>query len=191
MGERDDIEDVVSSIRRLVAEEARARAEAPARSELEAAMGVAGPHGSAGNGESRSAGASAQPSSERLVLGADRRVDASPGRVDGGSDHPASSAKFGGTASSEPRPAEPPLRLVSPVVLPLGGPRNPDEPSLPVPAPQRGLDIPEEELRGMIAEIVREELSGPLGERITRNVRKLVRREIRSMLMGEDRDGTS
>jgi hypothetical protein len=43
----------------------------------------------------------------------------------------------------------------------------------------------------MIAEIVREELSGPLGERITRNVRKLVRREIRSMLMGEDRDGTS
>jgi hypothetical protein len=39
-------------------------------------------------------------------------------------------------------------------------------------------EIDEELLRDMVAEIVREELQGALGERITRNVRKLVRREI-------------
>lgn len=38
--------------------------------------------------------------------------------------------------------------------------------------------IDEDTLRDMVAEIVREELQGALGERITRNVRKLVRREI-------------
>lgn len=38
--------------------------------------------------------------------------------------------------------------------------------------------LDEQTLRRMVAEIVREELQGPLGERITRNVRKLVRREI-------------
>lgn len=43
--------------------------------------------------------------------------------------------------------------------------------------------IDEEMLRDMVAEIVREELSGVLGERITRNVRKLVRREIHRAIM--------
>ncbi|WP_099825705.1 hypothetical protein [Oceaniglobus indicus] len=38
--------------------------------------------------------------------------------------------------------------------------------------------IDEEALREMVSEIVRQELQGALGERITRNVRKLVRREI-------------
>lgn len=36
----------------------------------------------------------------------------------------------------------------------------------------------EQMLRDMVREIIREELQGPLGERITRNVRKLVRAEI-------------
>ena len=39
-------------------------------------------------------------------------------------------------------------------------------------------DIGEDALRKLIAEVVREELQGVLGERITRNVRKMVRREI-------------
>jgi len=39
-----------------------------------------------------------------------------------------------------------------------------------------GLD--EKALRSLVAEIVHEELGGEMGERITRNVRKLVRREI-------------
>lgn len=49
-------------------------------------------------------------------------------------------------------------------------------------------EIEEDALRDLITEIVREELSGHLGERITRNVRKLVRREIRQMMASEDFD---
>ena len=43
-------------------------------------------------------------------------------------------------------------------------------------------------LRDLIAETVRQELAGDLGERITRNVRKLVRRELRQMLASEEFD---
>ncbi len=46
--------------------------------------------------------------------------------------------------------------------------------------------LDEEALRDMVAEIVREELQGALGERITRNVRKLVRREIQRALAAHD-----
>ena len=42
--------------------------------------------------------------------------------------------------------------------------------------------IDETALRDMVSDIVREELQGELGERITRNVRKLVRREIHRAL---------
>jgi cell pole-organizing protein PopZ len=38
--------------------------------------------------------------------------------------------------------------------------------------------LDEETLREMVSEMVRSELQGELGDRITRNVRKLVRREI-------------
>jgi len=46
--------------------------------------------------------------------------------------------------------------------------------------------IDEDMLRDMVAEIVRQELQGSLGERITRNVRKLVRREIHRALASQD-----
>jgi hypothetical protein len=48
--------------------------------------------------------------------------------------------------------------------------------------------LDEDALRDMVTEIVREELSGALGERITRNVRKLVRREIHRALMAREFD---
>ena len=48
--------------------------------------------------------------------------------------------------------------------------------------------LDEEALRDLVAEIVREELMGTLGERITRNVRKLVRREIHRALNAQDFD---
>lgn len=48
--------------------------------------------------------------------------------------------------------------------------------------------IDEEVLREMVAEIVRQELQGSLGERITRNVRKLVRREIHRALTAQQLD---
>lgn len=68
----------------------------------------------------------------------------------------------------------------------------------PVPAridePRSLFDEPEElpidlqVLRRLIGEVLREELQGPLGERMTRNVRKLVRAEIRRAL-AEDTPG--
>ncbi|GGG64889.1 hypothetical protein GCM10011415_09500 [Salipiger pallidus] len=54
-------------------------------------------------------------------------------------------------------------------------------------APVRGGDLAslldEDALRDIVSEVIRQELQGALGERITRNVRKLVRREIHRMLM--------
>ena len=46
----------------------------------------------------------------------------------------------------------------------------------------------EEMLRDLVSEFVRKELQGELGERITRNVRKLVRREINRALAARDFD---
>lgn len=48
--------------------------------------------------------------------------------------------------------------------------------------------LDEDALRDMVGEIVRSELQGALGERITRNVRKLVRREIHRALTTQDLD---
>lgn len=48
--------------------------------------------------------------------------------------------------------------------------------------------IDEETLRALVADIVRQELQGALGERITRNVRKLVRREIHRVLASQEFD---
>lgn len=51
-------------------------------------------------------------------------------------------------------------------------------------APAPILD--EESLRGVINAIVREELQGELGDRISRNLRKLIRREIAQMMADRD-----
>ncbi|KFI32237.1 hypothetical protein CDV50_05790 [Haematobacter massiliensis] len=47
-------------------------------------------------------------------------------------------------------------------------------------------ELGDEHLRMLVAEVLREELQGPLGERMTRNVRKLVRAEIRKALAGRE-----
>lgn len=60
---------------------------------------------------------------------------------------------------------------------------SPDKADL-FPADEAFLD--EESLRELVADIVREELQGALGERITRNVRKLVRREIHRALTAQE-----
>lgn len=46
--------------------------------------------------------------------------------------------------------------------------------------------VAEDALRAMITKIVHEELTGELGERMTRNVRKLVRREINRVLLSRE-----
>ncbi|QEW19042.1 hypothetical protein LA6_001222 [Marinibacterium anthonyi] len=48
--------------------------------------------------------------------------------------------------------------------------------------------LDEDSLRELVTDIVREELQGALGERITRNVRKLVRREIHRAFAAQDLD---
>jgi len=65
------------------------------------------------------------------------------------------------------------------------GHREPEEErSLDLGGEEQILD--EEMLRDLVSEIVRQELQGALGERITRNVRKLVRREIHRALTAQD-----
>lgn len=51
---------------------------------------------------------------------------------------------------------------------------------------ESGPTMDEEALRDMVREIVREELQGALGERITRNVRKLVRAEINRVMASRE-----
>ncbi|PJE32544.1 hypothetical protein PSM7751_01551 [Pseudooceanicola marinus] len=48
------------------------------------------------------------------------------------------------------------------------------------------VTVDEEALRELVSDILRQELQGALGERITRNVRKLVRREIQRALQSKD-----
>ncbi|MFY2824655.1 hypothetical protein [Ruegeria sp. MALMAid1280] len=50
------------------------------------------------------------------------------------------------------------------------------------------LTMDADALRGLIAQVVREELQGVLGQRITRNVRKMVRREIYRALAERELD---
>lgn len=50
------------------------------------------------------------------------------------------------------------------------------------------LSLDEDALRDLVSEIVRQELQGALGERITRNVRKLVRREIHRIISSQEFD---
>jgi hypothetical protein len=55
-------------------------------------------------------------------------------------------------------------------------------------APSAEDTLDEDALRDIVSDIVREELQGALGERITRNVRKLVRREIHRALAAQELD---
>lgn len=48
------------------------------------------------------------------------------------------------------------------------------------------MPVDQDALRAMVVEILREELAGDMGERITRNVRKLVRREINRVLVSRE-----
>lgn len=73
----------------------------------------------------------------------------------------------------------PPVDEARPVV------RAPEE---PIGLFDSGTVIDEDQLKEMVSAMVRAELQGPLGERITRNVRKLVRREIHRALLTRDLD---
>ncbi|WYK04025.1 hypothetical protein DWF04_013215 [Cereibacter sphaeroides f. sp. denitrificans] len=53
-------------------------------------------------------------------------------------------------------------------------------------ASESALDLEDDRLRAMVQAVIREELQGELGERITRNIRKLVRAEIHRALLARD-----
>ncbi|AZB63385.1 hypothetical protein EBL87_06445 [Cereibacter sphaeroides] len=53
-------------------------------------------------------------------------------------------------------------------------------------APEGPLEVEDDRLRAMVQAVIREELQGELGERITRNIRKLVRAEIHRALLARD-----
>lgn len=117
-----EVEDVLSSIRRLVSEEARAL----------------------GSGAFTSSKAVAG-SSQTLVLTPELRVV---------------------------KDRMPPLRLEMPVPA-----------DTPAPDPKQQAPFHDElALRTLVREMIREELQGELGARITRNVRKLIKREIAEAL---------
>ena len=72
--------------------------------------------------------------------------------------------------------------------LPATAPQDVAAPPEEAPEPEGEAFLDEEMLRQLVADIVREELQGALGERITRNVRKLVRREIQRALTSQALD---
>lgn len=78
---------------------------------------------------------------------------------------------------SEP-PAVPPMDTVS----------RQDTSSAPSVPGSSDAILDEESLRELVNSLLREELQGALGERITRNVRKLVRREIQRALTAQELD---
>ncbi len=88
---------------------------------------------------------------------------------------------FGPTAPSAPR--DEPAAEEPPVLRDESLPDAPAQAEAP-----HALD--EEHLREIVRAVLREELQGPMGERITRNIRKLVRAEIhRAILTRDPSDG--
>lgn len=195
-----DTEDVLSSIRKLVAEDPRlgaAAAREPAKAEpgkllLTPALRIAEP----------------RPAGElhHLHLGPASRVDLPKAAAedwqpeeeapeaphtfagdDWQEENPISAvieAVFGQQPQPDPEPeiatkpdpAEPDAEsapTTEPLVL--GAPRRAEPAALPEAA---GEELDAAMLREIIREVIREELRGPLGEQITDNVRKLVRAEI-------------
>ena len=77
--------------------------------------------------------------------------------------------------------------------LPEDGPvvvLHPRPMRLPPPLPREAAapDVVSDAMRALIVRAVEEELAGALGARITRNVRKTVRQEIRAILADSDLD---
>ncbi|MBC6441871.1 MAG: hypothetical protein GDA53_01895 [Rhodobacteraceae bacterium] len=196
-GKTPDVAGALSSIRRLVSEQARFpdAAEGPPFEEngpllLTPSMRV--PPG-AGGGRNR-------PAPERLLLtlamqvpGQGRKPADASGRAFpttagcANADFPPDSRfpanrppgpglTAHGAAEEQPGPAAAPP------------PRSPVLTAKPESDVNAGTDSPtdEEVLREIVSDLVRSELQGALGDRITRNVRRLVRREIRRALEGRD-----
>lgn len=212
-----DVEDVLSSIRRLVSEDARSargrempghglpsapEGQVPPRLVLTESLRVSEPSGAAPE-----PAPAPEPEGERIedwagiwgFTAANGPAVPEPEPADGAApDEAAVLYDAGGPEAAEDRPAlreeaEPASAGAEQVA---GAPADrsvdveddegdEDGPALFDDAEEPGL-IDEETLRIMVTEIVRRELMGELGDRITRNVRKLVRREIQRALAARE-----
>ncbi|MDJ1007892.1 MAG: hypothetical protein QNJ13_08715 [Paracoccaceae bacterium] len=128
----------------------------------------------------------AEPADRSAETNDEDLVFAVPGETETAASDPATvSEEDGGPAETDDEPAPPGAPSVATF-------RHRDQ--LPEPAPDHPADddepalLDEAGLRDLVAEIVREELQGGLGERITRNVRKLVRAEIQRAFAARDLD---
>ncbi|PWJ20442.1 hypothetical protein [Jannaschia seohaensis] len=172
MAQRNDIEDVLSSIRRLVASEVRPAVNAAATASSQALV-------------LEQAQRVTDPDDPFQTIAELREPEPEPAQA---------------IAQAAPHPVED--EAPAPVVLDRTKqaaserPESEDEDDAPDPNGDDFVDLSDlseaiqsdDALRDLIAEIVRQELAGALGERITRNVRKLVRRELRQIMSGEEFD---
>jgi len=96
----------------------------------------------------------------------------------------------GERAAQSLRPAEagpvPPPQAAEALAMPVKEPESDIGDGFDIADDDRLPD--EDALRDLVAEIVRQELTSDLGQRVTRNIRKLVRREIRRALAARDFD---
>lgn len=90
------------------------------------------------------------------------------------------------TEKDDAASVQPAADVQTPRLLPPPKPNTQPDDETPWYGDETVLD--EAALRDLVSEIVRQELQGSLGERITRSVRKLVRREIHRAMMGQDFD---
>lgn len=211
----EDIEDVLSSIRRLVSEEPRPRAPQPPESVAQPEKLVLTPafrvaEGRAGdpvdtereNAEAATADAQAEDATEGpapdLCSGTTLSVEEGPrAEADVESWDKISLeervAELEAAVAESGEEWEPDGSEAEPQEIPLKGLGAGDEVDATAEAEGAAMGedggeavLDEEALREMVAEIVRQELQGAMGQRITRNVRKLVRQEINRALASRD-----
>ena len=133
------------------------------------------------------------PAARRASAGETAEADlvfAVPGEAEGANEDP--EATDSADTDDDDGPANGPASSDAASLPPLGAFRHrghsPTSPTDATPDDEEPALLDEMALRDLVAEIVREELQGGLGERITRNVRKLVRAEIQRAFAARDLD---
>lgn len=155
VNEPNDVEDVLASIRKLVSEEVNSQAERAAPEPL-----VLTPAQKA----------------DPLVLTPSQELEKKPAPL-----------VLGAQAKVEPTTAvrpEPVAAVKPPEPVAKSEPVQSEAPISDTQTPDAPFQD-EVALRALVAEMIREELSGELGNRITHNVRKLIRREIEIAMQGK------
>ncbi|MDF2232786.1 hypothetical protein P2H44_09495 [Albimonas sp. CAU 1670] len=99
-------------------------------------------------------------------------------------------AEAPGEGALRPAAADPEVERERPKVSPREV-REAFSGATPGPLAATGLPRNGEELQAMIRQAIRDELAGPLGERISTNIRALVEREVARALAERERDGGS